>query len=557
MEFGTNARVPNTRVPNRGRINSGLSPQTGTLTEEQSRHLLKRTLFGVRKSDLVSLSGMTAGEAVDSLLQPEQLPSPPINNYNPYANEPDPDVNEGESWVLAPYSNTHEGLRIVSLKSWILDQFLNQSVSIHQKLTLFWHNLLPTEMFGVFRAKTSYKYWEMLSDNAFGNYKQLIKELTLDPSMLLYLNGTFNHKSAPDENYSRELQELFCIGKGPNSGYTESDVQAAARVLTGWVIISDSIFGEGEPYSLFADSVLPPASYWHDESDKQFSEFYGNTVIQGRSGAAGAEELDDMLDMLFDNNETALYICRRLYNFFVYHQIDEATEQNVIVPLAQIFRENNYDILPALSTLFKSQHFFDAANYGAAIKNPVDHEVGFWRTLEIPSKAISPEISPSDRLLLNTVLSYNMEDRGMYIGDPPSVAGWQAYYQEPTFDRIWISSDSYLSRVKAQDDLIWFKYVRGVYLTEFSLIQFAEELTTPTEPNDLIVEAAQLLLGIEPSQEKIDELIPILDPIGEQWIIEWNDYQSDPENETKKQVVETRLQSLFQNLTQLGEFQLM
>lgn len=541
----------------RAQISAGLASYSGEWSSAQAKHLLRRTLFGARKTEVAQFSAMDSSAAVDALLQPEVLPDPPVNDYNEFAEEPDPNVPYGQPWVESPYSNSHEGLKIYSLKSWVLDQMLNQSPTIHQKLILFWHNLLPTQMWGVFHAKTSYRYWKMLHENAFGNYKDLIKQLTLDPCMLFYLNGTFNHKNAPDENYARELQELFCIGKGPNSGYTEADVQAAARILTGWVIIGDSIYGEGEPISVFADAVIQdPNNYWHDESNKQFSEFYNNTVIQGRSGPEGAQELDDMLDMIFSNDETALYICRRLYNFFVYHEIDEITEQNVIQPLAQIFRDNNYEILPVLSALLKSEHFFDEANYGAYIKSPIDHSIGLWRSLEIPQKGLSEE-TPAQKLLRNVYLNFEMADRGMEVGDPPSVAGWQAYYQEPNYDRIWLSADSFLSRIRSQDNLIWNHNSAGIDLPGFSLIDFAEELENPENPQALVEESSNLLLGLPLSEENKIGLEGILDPIGNQWVLEWNDYQADPSNEMKKTVVESRLKALFQAMLQMGEFQLM
>ena len=385
----------NNRISQRAVVASGIEPYTGEWNNQHLSHLLRRTLFGLRKSEVDQFSSSTIDEVVNTILQPSTIPPPPVNDYNEFANSPDPNVGDGETWTTASYGDDYEGLRIHSLRSWITDQMLNQETSIHQKLVLFWHNLLPTEMQGVFVAKAAYQYWKMLLDNAFGNYKDLIKKLTLDTCMLIYLNGTRNNKNAPDENYGRELQELFCIGKGPNSGYTEGDVQSAARVLTGWQI-TNSVWEEGEGMSVFNGND-------HDTNNKRFSSFYGDTLITGKIGQDGALELDEMLDMIFNTNEVALYICRRLYNFFVYHDIDSITETNVIEPLAQIFRDNNYDILPVLTTLFKSAHFYDAGNMGAVIKNPADHLLGLWRTLEIPSKGLSEE-TPADKLLRNVYM---------------------------------------------------------------------------------------------------------------------------------------------------------
>jgi len=542
--------VFNLREDQRTSITSGLEPYAGSWGRAQAAHLLRRTLFGLRKTDLDQFSTMTMNDAVDAILQSSPIPAPPINDYNSFATEPDPDVNEGETWITAPYNNELEGLRIYSLKSWIIDQMLNQEATIHQKLALFWHNLLPTQMWGVFFAKTSYRYWKMLLDNSLGNYKDLIKKLTLDPCMLIYLNGTRNNKDAPDENYGRELQELFCIGKGTGSGYTEGDVQAAARVLTGWVVDGSSIYGESEPISLFYEP-------WHDTTDKQFSSFYGDTLITGKSGSQGADELDEMLTMFFDTNELGLYICRRIYNFFVYHSIDSAAEANVIVPLAQIFRDTNYDIAPVLNALFKSTHFYDMANIGAAIKNPVDHLIGLWRSLEIHTKGLAAE-SIDEQLLRKVYMVWDIAERGMEIGDPPSVAGWKAYYQTPAFDKIWITSDSIQSRVARQDNLLQYGTIFGnLQLTEFSLIDVVEEVSEVPLPRVVIAETAELLLGLQLDESGIDNLESILSPVPNEWTLAWYDYIGDPEDVMKKEVVEARLRSTFQSMLQLGEFQLM
>lgn len=539
--------------PARETTSTGLNEYTGEWTKKQVGHLLKRTLFGVKKSELNYFSGLTMNEAVDELLTTIDTDSPPINNYEfPEFEISDPDVNEGESWVEAPYNNTLEGMRIQSLKGWILDHMLDGEPKIHQKLTLFWHNLLVTQFWSVFVAKGSYKYYKMLYDHAFGNYKELIKLLTLDPAMLFFLNGTFNNKEAPDENYARELQELFCIGKGPNAGFTEGDVQAAARVLTGWVVKDVGFDIPGPVESRFFAG-------FHDANDKQFSSFYGNRVIEGRTGGAGSLETDELLDMIFDNNETALYICRRLYNFFVYHEIDEATESNVIEPLAAIFRTNNYEIFPVLQALFKSEHFFDVANYGAVIKNPADHLLGMWRTFDIDRTGFDIK----NKLRVNLSLLWSLSEVGMEVGDPPSVAGWQAYYQEPSFDRFWVNTDTITKRVIRQDSLLfpgWGHWVTPTIRINADLLAFIESLDNGSDPNALIDEVSELFHGIELSQEIKDGFKSVL--LSGQaddfyWTDAWNLYLADKKNNENRLIVENRLVAFFQPFLQLAEFQLM
>ncbi|WP_421765671.1 DUF1800 domain-containing protein [Ekhidna sp.] len=537
-------------ISSRATVLSGLAEYTGSWDELTSSHLLKRCLFGVKKSEIDYFKTLSMSEAVDQVISSSPSPAPPVNDYAPaYADIEDPDVLFGETWINAPHNNDIEGYRILSLKSWILNNILEQEPSLHQKMTLFWHNLLVTQFWDLNIAKASYKYYKMLFDHAFGNYKSLIKQLTIDPAMLFFLNGTYNNKEAPDENYARELQELFCIGKGPDSNYTESDVQQAAKVLTGWVVDwQNTILVEGEPDSFF---YAP----YHDTSDKQFSSFYENKVIEGKAGDEGANETDELIDMIFDNSETALYICRRLYNFFVYHEIDEETESNIIIPLAQILRDANFQIEPVLRTLFKSEHFYDAANRGAQIKNPMDHLLGLWRTMEVPR---SEDLYA--KLVINNSLLWSISEVGMELGDPPSVSGWQAYYQDPTYDRFWINTDTIIKRTIRQDSLIyWGHWVSENLQINADLIGFVSTFDNPGDPVLLIEEMSLLLLGIPLSIDAVEGMTTILngDFGNGYWASIWYDFIYDSENEEKRVTVENRLKAMLSPFMQLSEFQLM
>ncbi len=533
-------------------IQSGLNPYNGPWGMAQITHLLRRTLFGIKKSELDAFRNLSPGEAVDQLLRTSPVPFPPLNYYNDASEGvEDPNTPFGETWINAPYANEYEGRRIISLKSWLIGNILNQEATLHEKMLLFWHNLLATQSWGIFIAKTSYQYFELLRRNAFGNFKTMIRELTLDPAMLIYLNGTRNNKEAPDENYARELQELFCIGKGPNSSYTEGDVQAAARVLTGWVINWEEVNSESPVTSGFLEER-------HDTSDKQFSEFYGNRLIKGKSGAEGAQEMEELLDMIFENNETALYLSRRLYQFFVYSEIDAGVEQTVIAPMAEILRSNNYEILPVLETLFKSEHFYDALNYGALIKNPLDYLLGLWRSLEV--KSPDPG-NPTLDFGIHRSMIWNMANKGLEIADPPSVSGWPAYYQAPQFDKAWITTDTISSRASTSDSLVyWGFWVNQNIQIPANLLTFINGLDQPADPTQLLTELSEILLGMPLGVDELDELKSSLlsGQIADRyWTNAWNDYINDPGNEEYKLIVETRVKSLFQRLLQRGEFQLM
>lgn len=541
-----------TPITRRGAIASGLEPYTGEWTDGHKTHLLRRSLFGVRKADMEAIAGLSVGEAVDLLLQQGEAPLPPVNDYNDAGDGvEDPVIAFGETWIDAPHGGDYEGNRTISLKGWLIRRMVNQPTRLEEKMLLFWHNLLPVQTWGVFYAKLCYRYFEMLRRNVFGNYKTMIRELTLDPAMLIYLNGTFNNKEAPDENYGRELQELFCIGKGPNADFTEADVQASARVLTGWVIDWENWDKAGQVGSFF----YPP---FHDTSDKQFSSFYGDRVITGKTSTQGEGELDELLEMIFDNQETALYICRRLYQFFVYNDIDAHTEEYVIQPLAEVFRSGNYEIKPVLEVLLKSAHFHDAANHGALIKSPAEYLLGLWRTLEV--EGVDP-----DNLRLgyrqHGSFLWTMANTGMEIGDPPSVSGWPAYYQAPSFDKHWVTTDTIANRAIQSDSLIyWGFWVMEDVQIPADLIRFLTVLDNPGDPNAMLQESALLLLGMELETGVLGNLKSIL-LSGQQtdsyWSSAWGQLMEEPDNEEYRMVVINRLKPTFQHLLQLGEAHLM
>ena len=534
--------TPISRVKVERKINAGLEKYSGPWTDAERIHLLRRTTFSVQKKHLQVLQSLNLEDAVQFILTPELTPAPPINDYNTDS-EQDPDVPLGQTWVFAPYSNNFEGRRITSLKVWWIHQILNQQASIHLKLLVFWHNLLATEFSGVFVGRFAYNHWMMLFNNAFGNFKTLVKELTVDPLMLFYLNGHYNSKSAPDENYGREVQELFCIGKGPNAQFTEGDVQMAAKILTGWKVD----WNNGTTYF---------AAWDHDTSDKQFSAFYNDTLISGKAGLDGTKETDEFFDMIFDTNECAAYLARRLYQFFVFAELDDEIESMIISPLAQIIRDNNYDINEALETLFSSAHFYEEINRGAMIKSPVEFIMGTFRTFDVQ---FPQGISLRERYDTTLGVIWLTADQGMNLGDPPSVSGWPAYYQAPVYDRSWISTNTIALRALRTDSLIYWGFWTPAYLLNFDLLDFVDKLDDPENPNELIQECAFLLLGLDISQERKDNLKSVLlsgQTTDSYWTIAWLEYKADPDDEMKKSVVETRLKTFFRRFLQLQEYNL-
>ena len=527
-------------------LGSGIDPYTGSWGKEQILHLLKRSLFGVKVEDYNHFKNYTMDQLVDALLSPDDLPEPPINNYNePAQNFIDPDVTDGETWVGAPFSDDFAGSRIVSLKSWMIKNAINQERTIHQKMKLFWHNHLATQSWDVFVPNAAYKYFTLLHNFTFGNFRTLMKEITIDPHMLFFLNGAYSEAEAPDENYARELQELFTIGKGPNSNYTQMDVIEASRILTGWRC-------DWPDYNSYW------ASWAHDDGDKQFSEFYGNKVIEGKSGQQGQTETDELLDMLFENSELALFMVRNLYRFFIFNEISADAEENVIAPLAQIFRDNDYEILPVLHALFRSEHFFDLEIRGAIVKSPMDHLVGGIRILDLDFR--DDDLSLIEAKYVYESIGWRMNDSGMELGDPPTVAGWPAWFQAPNFDKSWVNTNTITQRALDFDSMLLWNFWTPTdqeYLVD--TIGFAKKFENPRDPNELIKDISDHFHGMTPGEDTLTNLKSILLSNQGQdyyWTQAWDNYQENPGDEMFRNIVENRLKWMLQRLLQLGESQL-
>jgi len=528
---------------------TGLQPYTGSFGAPELRHLLRRTLFGATKADMAYFSGKSVTQVVSELLNPTApLPAPPVKEYVVAATTlvPDNNIAAGTTWVGDINNDgTIASYRRASFKKWWVGNLINQDRSIREKMTLFWHNHFATEMNDVSHAQYIYKHHNLLRTSALGNFKTLTKNMTLDPGMLVYLNGQLNTAAAPDENYAREIQELFCCGKGPDSLYTEADVKAAAKVLTGW-----------------RNNATTLSSYFtasrHDATSKTFSSFYNNTVITGRNTAAGGEqELDDLLNMIFANQEVAKYMCRRLYRWFVYYDIDDTVEQNIITPLANVFRSSNYEILPVLDMLLKSEHFFDVLSRGCVIKSPTELVIGFCRESEIVFQPDTDYVTNYG--FYNYMVSWlsNMQQN---IGDPPDVSGWKAYYQEPQFNEIWINSDTLPKRNQFTDTMLVSGYTFSSKKIQLDPLVYAKTFSSPGDPNAFIAELTERLLGLDISAASKAQLKKDILLNGQSldiyWTQAWDLYISTPTNAANTTSVRTKIRDLVKYLMNLAEYQL-
>ena len=527
-------------------IQGGIDEYNGVWASDQITHLLKRTMFGANPDDVNYFKKKTLSQTVDELLQTQALPTPPLNFYDT-ADYKDPQgIKFGETWVNAIYGDgTVNSRRRASYKYWWVMQMATQKRNIHEKMVLFWHNHFSTEVNEVDDARYVYLYNMVLRKYATGNFKDFVKQITLDPSMLRYLNGRLNTKNAPDENYGRELQELFTVGKGAGSKYTEDDVKAAAKVLTGY-----NINGTINSYLFNSNN--------HDTNDKKFSAFYNNTVIKGGTGANGEKELDDMLTMIFSVDEVSKFICRKIYQFFVYYDLTTSVEKDIIEPLAKILRDNKFEIKPVLLTLFKSQHFFDPNVYGSTIKSPLELVVGTLREFNVAFP------SPTDFVQEYYNLFGEMTRQGQImqqdIGDPPNVAGWPAYYQSPIFYEIWVNSDTYPKRNQYTDTLISNGYTKSTKKIQIDVVAFAKKMANPDDPNLLIAQSLEILYKIPISTELIQQVKKDILLSGQSadfyWTELWNTMIQKPNDANTLSMVTTRLRNMYKYLLALPEYQL-
>lgn len=534
-------------------LQSGIDPYAGTWTKSEVIHLLKRLMFGAVKEDVDYFNTLTYTQAIDELLNTiNPNPGKPLKTYtydtiSVGATDPDWGVAVGSTWVNTLSGNgSVNSARQSSTKSWWTGLMINQPCSIEEKMILFWSTHLAIEFDTVAYGTYIYKYLTTLRTYATGNYKAFIKAITLDPAMLIYLNGRLNTKNAPDENFGRELQELFTQGKGPDSQYTEADVKAAAKVLTGHTLNT----GTG---------VVSFNSGNHDTTNKQFSAYYNNAVITGRTGVDGALELDDLITMLFGTQEVAKYICRRIYRFFVYGNIDSTIEANIITPLADVFRNSNYEIKPVLNALFKSEHFFDVLTQGAMIKSPADFVIGMQREMKI---IFPPASNPVLQYkMLNYIAITTMGSMDQNPGDPVNVSGWAAYYLEPLYDKVWLSTDTYTKRRNFMNAMLTNGYSNTNQKLIIDPLAIASRMSNPADPNALVQDFNTYFLRMQLSAASLTTIkqgVLLTGQITDSyWSDAWNAYIANPNLKVNIDTVNTRLRNLCNYFLFLEEYQLM
>lgn len=399
------ARIEGLRAVQPLATNGGLDAYTGNLTLRQAKHLLRRTGFGGSPDEVSLLVDAGAATAVDAIVDfavSEPHPAAPAWAATP---PPGPNATEEEWMAYNEWTFTR------------LDEFrrdwlkLMSTHGLREKMTLFWHDHFATSQDKYYHVQIAQRYVELLRTNSLGNFRQFVYDIGLDAAMLIFLDGFENRKDAPNENYARELCELFTMGitdRYGNPNYTENDIKEIARGLTGYVI-------NGNLEVQFFNVI-------HDGSPK---------TIFGRSGNWG---YDDVIDIVFDerSEETAWYISKKLYQEFVY----EVANEEVVDHMKDLLIASNWELEPVIRALLKSEHFFSEAVIGARIASPTEMMIRLLK--EVGGYA-------DDHF---TVVGYAGWSLEQWLTFVPSVNGWPRH-------RDWISTTTMPERWAVCSWLLW------------------------------------------------------------------------------------------------------
>lgn len=532
--------IPKSNAKSNSMLVSSLAPYSGPWAFSEAAHLLRRTTFGPTNAQINQAVSEGLDFTVEQLLATIEMPSPPLN-FN-FPNDPTTPI--GETWINKPNDPTIPNLntsRNVSLNGWQMGLMNEGRMNIREKLVLFWHNHFVTSDLNL--AGYNYHYLDTLRRNAIGNFRTLTEEITISPSMLLYLNGNENTRQAPNENFSRELLELFTIGKGDPAGegdytnYTEDDVVELAKALTGW----RSRNADGIVGSVFVNNR-------HEQGDKQLSHRFNNVVITNE----GEEEYKTVIDIILQQDETARYLSRRLHIWFVGSNIDDDTELNVIEPMAALIRDNNYEMRPALEALFKSEYFYQESIRGCMVNHPIDFIFKLFNTFEINLPDNNLLIYRAWVNIFRTLQTLDMEILGI-----PSVAGWKAFYQGPQYYDVWANSVSLPIRENIVETLLA-GFNIGQNNIKLDVLAVVNKLENAADPNILIDTIAETIFPFSISQSQKDFLKEVLIPglPDFEWTVEYGEYYEDQDNPDKREGVETKLNALFEAMLKMPEFYL-
>jgi uncharacterized protein (DUF1800 family) len=518
---------------------ASISKYNGLWDAQTAAHLLRRTTYGVPRSVVLEFANIGLDKAINRIFEPVPLPEPPLNLS--FADDPNTPI--GQTWVDKLNSSGANNYRNVSMRWWSINQLVQGVPNIKEKMTMFWHNHFVVADINN-DARLNYYYIQLLRTHAVGNFRQLTKEITVDPAMLNYLNGRENSNVAPNENYARELMELFTLGKGEVAGpgdyttFTETDVKELAKALTGWVDVRTG----NKPMSNFRVGR-------HDTTTKKLSPRFNNATISN----AGENEYKNVIDLIFLREEVALFLTRKIYRWFASPEITPEIEADIIKPLADIFRLSNYEMEPMLRKLLSSEHFYDTCVRGSLIKNPIDYVANLVNSCHVTLS--SDPIVKSVQLVGIYTLTSNLQ-MGIFLA--PNVAGWTPFYQEPAMDALWLNSSTLPARKTFTDAIASVGIGTSPNKIKINHLAFLKTLPTPDNIDALIDEAAAILF-VEPIAANQKEEIrknTLINWNAADWKNAYEAHLSDPTNEAKRQPLVTRLTIMLVYMMRMPEYHL-
>ena len=385
------------------------------LSEQEARHLLLRSGFAPTQAQVDAVQGQGAAQAVDALIAQALLAKPSaspafISPAPAFTTAPAPLYRAAQASRQEQQAFRQEQNRLTQeIKNWWMLQMLQTPAPLAERMALLWHGHFATSQQKVVRAQAMWNQHLIFRQHALGNFQTMLHAIAKDPAMLVYLDGANSRKDAPNENFAREVMELFVLGEAtvPGmggvsaqtglGGYTEADIREAARAFTGWSI---------EP----GDFSYMYRPRFHDSGSKTLLGNTGN--FDG--GAA--------LDLMLARPQAARFVATKLWREF----ISPNPEPVALERIAQVLRTSNWSIAAALREVFLSDAFWDAGNRGALIKSPVELLVGTARQFDL--KVPQPQL-----------LVQRSAQLGQNLLMPPNVKGWPGYTQ-------WINSTTLLER---------------------------------------------------------------------------------------------------------------
>jgi len=375
-----------------------LKKYIGTWSTKEARHLLNRAGFGGTWDDIDFLVQLGLEKAVQHLVHPNkenwEEPSWTDNPIN-FRSQDSMQMRMQRTNLTREQRQILRNVyrqRVRNLQYWWIDRMSKTKAPLKEKMTLFWHDHFATSARKVQQAILIYRQNELFRKYSLGNFKKLTNEITKDPAMILYLDNQQNRRGSPNENFARELMELFTIGIG---NYTENDIKEAARAFTGWQ-------ARGGEFRM----IFRP----HDNRNKTF---------MGKSGNLNG---NDIIDIIFEQDATAPFIAGKLAAYFVAEEPDAMLNSEI----AEELEQNNFEIAPVLERLFQSEAFYDKEVTGNYIKSPVHLAVESIRLLRLEE--------PPERVMI--IL---LDQAGQSLFYPPNVAGWD-------HGRAWINTATLTAR---------------------------------------------------------------------------------------------------------------